>query len=219
MMDEKETEVIAKAGIAYLISQQMNLEASLLSRSRLSLEMTNWDLAFAISGEGEVTFCDYSAVLLVPPDRLQADRKALTANRSKNIAAAIREAIQGLFTGSQTVVQSVEVAVRMDMAISPTPSETDGTSILGNLGDFDHSEDYREIHWRDRDYPLGPLQAEVVAILHQAFRTSTRGLSWQAISSRITVGPSRMSDIFKKSDYRSELIVFQKQGKIYRLNI
>ncbi len=88
-MDEKETEVIAKSAVAYLISQHKNLEASLLSRSSLSLEMTNWDLAFPFSGEGEVTICDYSAVLLVPPDRLHADRNALTVNRSKNIAAAI----------------------------------------------------------------------------------------------------------------------------------
>ena len=161
-MDGKETEVIAKSAVAYLISQQKNLEASLLSRSSLSLEMTSWDLAFTISGEGEITICDYSAVLLVPPDRLHADRNALTANRSKNIAAGIKEAIQGLFAGSQTVVRNVEVAVGMDMAISPTPSETGGSSIVG----FDHSQDYREIHWRDRDYHLAPLQAKVVGILH-----------------------------------------------------
>ena len=218
-MDEKETEVIAESAIAYLISQQMNLEASLISRSRLSLEMTTWDLALAISGEGEVTICDYSAVLLVPPDRLHADRNALTVNRSKNIADAIREAIQGLFAGSQTFVKNVVVAVGMDMAISPTPSETVGHSIDGHLGEFDHSQDYREIHWRDRDYHLAPLQAEVVGILHQVSRTATPGLSWQAISSRITANASRMSDVFKKSDDRTELIVYQKQGRVYRLNI
>ena len=41
MMDGHETEVIAKSAVAYLISQQKNLEASLLSRSSLSLEMTS----------------------------------------------------------------------------------------------------------------------------------------------------------------------------------
>ena len=122
MMDEKEIEVIAKSAIAYLVGQQMNLEASLLSRSSLSLEMTNWDLAFPISGEGEVTVCEYSGVLLVPPDRLQTDRKSLTVYRSRNICTAVREAIQGLFTGSQTYGPKVAVAAGMDMAISPTPS-------------------------------------------------------------------------------------------------
>lgn len=218
-MDEKETEVVAESAIAYLISRRMNLESSLLSRSRLSLELTNWDLARAISGEGEITICDYSAVLLVPPDRLHADRNTLTANRSKNIAAGIREAIQGLFTGSQNVVRNVDVALGMDMAISPTLSETVGHSIVGHLGDFEHSQDYREIHWRDREYHLAPLQAEVIGILHQVSRTATSGLSWQAISARITGNASRMSDVFKKSDYRAELIVYQKQGRVYHLNI
>ena len=217
-MDEKEIEVIAKSAIAYLVGQQMNLEASLLSRSSLSLEMTNWDLAFPISGEGEVTVCEYSGVLLVPPDRLQTDRKSLTVDRSRNIGTAVREAIQGLFTGSQTYVHKVAVAVGMDMAISPTPSETAEPSITGRLDGFHHSEDYRDIRLQSQEYRLSPQQAEIVSILHQVSRTGTRGLSWQAISNRLTGRAGRMSDIFKSSDPRKELIVYDRQGMIYRLN-
>ena len=90
--------------------------------------------------------------------------------------------------------------------------------MIGHVGDFEHSPDYRDIHWRDRDYHLTPLQAEVVGILHQVSRTNTRGLSWEAISQRLSGGASRMSDIFKSSDPRKDLIVYDRQGMIYRLN-
>lgn len=75
------------------------------------------------------------------------------------------------------------------------------------------------IYWRDSDLHLSPLQAEVVGILHQVSKTATSGLSWQAISARLTGNAARMSDIFKRSDPRSDLVLYQQRGRVYRLNI
>lgn len=84
---------------------------------------------------------------------------------------------------------------------------------------FRHSDDYRDALLRGRAYALAPLQAEVVSSLHQAFRMGSRGLSWRAISARLSGNASRMSGIFKNSDPRSDLVVYEKRGRVYRLNI
>jgi hypothetical protein len=59
----------------------------------------------------------------------------------------------------------------------------------------------------------------VVSILHQATRTGTPGLGWQAISLRLSGNASSMRDIFKRSDPRSDLVDYQRQGRLYRLNL
>ena len=131
--DTEDTEAIAKAAIEYLIAQEKPFEASLLLRSKLSLEMVAWDIGFSISGEGEVTFEEYAAVLLVPPDRLDFYRRGLTEERSSSITAAIQEAIQGSLTGSSTYVKSLNIDVRMSVS-DPFPEwrETYDNSLRGD---------------------------------------------------------------------------------------
>jgi hypothetical protein len=113
VMNEQETEAIAKAAIEYLISEGKEFEASLLLRSELSLNPTNWDLGFRLDGgEGEVQIADYAADLLVPPDILSFYRNGLTEERSGTIAGAIKEALQGCM-GSDTFIRSIHVSAQM----------------------------------------------------------------------------------------------------------
>jgi hypothetical protein len=84
---------------------------------------------------------------------------------------------------------------------------------------FLHGDDYRTVRWRGQEFHLAPLQAEVASMLHQAFRTGTPGLTWEAISRRLSGNASRMSDIFKKSDPRSQLVIYGPHGRAYRLDL
>ena len=84
---------------------------------------------------------------------------------------------------------------------------------------LEHSDDYRTVRWQGHTYSLSPLQAEVVSILHQVFRTGAHGLSWEAIGQRLSRDAGHMSDIFKRSDPRKALIIFEKRGRVYRLNL
>lgn len=84
---------------------------------------------------------------------------------------------------------------------------------------FRHSDDYRTVWWRGKEFHLAPLQAEVARILHQVFRTGTPGLTWEAISPRLSGNASRMSDIFKRSDPRSQLVIYEQRGRVYRLDL
>ncbi len=85
--------------------------------------------------------------------------------------------------------------------------------------DFQYWDSYRTVRWRGQVLTLAPLQAEVVGMLHQAYRTGSPGLSWEAISRRLSGNATRMSDIFKRSDPRSQLVLYQQQGRAYRLTI
>jgi hypothetical protein len=90
---------------------------------------------------------------------------------------------------------------------------------LAPNGGFQHSENYRWIQCRGREFNLSPLQAEVVRILHRAQEAGAPGLTWHELSHRLSGNASCMSDIFKKSDPRSQLITYIKRGRLYRLNV
>jgi len=85
--------------------------------------------------------------------------------------------------------------------------------------DFQSWDSYRTVRWREQVLTLAPLQAEVVGMLHQADRTGSPGLSWEAISQRLSGNATRMSNIFKRSAPRSQLVLYQQSGRTYRLNI
>jgi hypothetical protein len=85
--------------------------------------------------------------------------------------------------------------------------------------EFQHWDDYRSVRGRGPVLHLAPLQAQVVSILHQAALAGTPGLGWQSIRMRLSGNASSMRDIFKKSDPRSALVVYDSQSRLYRLNL
>ena len=113
MLESADTEAIAKAAIEYLVSLDKKFEASLLLRAQLELQEISWDIAFPLSGEGEITLVDYMAILMVPPNRLDFYRKGLNEERSKAISNAIQEAVQSTLTGSSTHIKSLGIDIRM----------------------------------------------------------------------------------------------------------
>lgn len=136
MNEQQETEAIAKAAIEYLISDGKEFEASLLLRSKLSLNIASWDLGFPLDGsEGEVTIEDYAALLLVPPDILTFYRNGLTKERSDRIANAIKEALQSCAIGSRTFIRSLHLSAQMAVG-DPFP-EWHETYISNLRGDND----------------------------------------------------------------------------------
>ena len=105
---------------------------------------------------------------------------------------------------------------------SPIPGSRASAEPSGNEVvdlEFQHWNGYRQVRWRGQIIALAPLQAEVVQALHSALNGGTPGLSWEAISSRISGNAGSMSDIFKNKDPRKRLVDYQRRGRIYRLNI
>jgi hypothetical protein len=93
---------------------------------------------------------------------------------------------------------------------------------------FEPSNDYHTIVLRGKALPhLTDLQADVARILHQAHLQGQRDVKYAVISCEIAdlhadergfEPPSKMSQIFRKGDPRSELVISAKPG-YYRLNI
>ena len=100
---------------------------------------------------------------------------------------------------------------------SPTLAEPSGNEVLDL--EFQHWDGYRQVRWRGQMIALAPLQAEVVQALHSALNGGTPGLSWDAISSRISGNAGSMSDIFRNKDPRKQLVEYERRGRTYRLNI
>ena len=88
-----------------------------------------------------------------------------------------------------------------------------------NRSEFVHSEDYRWVKWRGQEFNLGPMQAEVVRVLHRAYRSNRSGLTWDAIQPQLSGNANRMSEIFRKADLRTQLVLRETPGSIYRLNL
>ena len=94
--------------------------------------------------------------------------------------------------------------------------------------EFLPSNDYHTIVLRGKQFPhLTPLQADVARILHQAHLRGQQDVKYAVISCEIADShpdergygpPSKMSQIFRKGDPRSELVISAKPG-YYRLNI
>ncbi len=88
---------------------------------------------------------------------------------------------------------------------------------IGEEGTFRASSDYREVRCNGHDFKLGPIQAEVVRILHEALRA---GQPWQNGKAVLTAAGSkslRMADVFKSKKNWRLLILSDGKGS-YRLN-
>ncbi|MCO6361590.1 hypothetical protein [Paracoccus sp. 08] len=87
---------------------------------------------------------------------------------------------------------------------------------VGRNGGFHASADYQIVRCNGREFRLGPIQAQVVRILHAA---ASRGEPWQSGKVVLAAAGSRslkMSDIFKSKQNWSLLIESNGRGA-YRL--
>ena len=106
-----------------------------------------------------------------------------------------------------------------DLFTLPDAANLERLSIsAANDVDFLPGADYRSVKWRGRVYVLTPRQAEVVGILHQAYRTGRPALSRDVITERMRAPVGRFRDIFKGSPLWRTLVVSSRQG-VYRLDI
>lgn len=87
---------------------------------------------------------------------------------------------------------------------------------------FTHSEDYRSVTLRSKNYALTSKQASAIKVLHEAFLEGHPDITENHILEKIKSGSYKLRDIFKSKDDRktkSDLIVQGKRKGLLRLNI
>lgn len=85
---------------------------------------------------------------------------------------------------------------------------------------FKHNKDFTEVSLSGKTYTLGPIQAEVVARLHQSMLDGGMWRSGKQVLAEAGSQSHRMQDVFKSQKNPSwrDLIVSNKRG-LYRLNV
>ena len=78
------------------------------------------------------------------------------------------------------------------------------------------SPDYHNIRSQGREFRLGPIQAQVVRVLHDAARAGNPWLSGKAILSAAGSRSMKMSDVFKSQEHWRDLIASNQRG-LYKL--
>ena len=81
---------------------------------------------------------------------------------------------------------------------------------------FRASTDYHSVRSQGRDFRLGPIQAQVVRVLHDAARIGSPWLSGKAILSAAGSRSLKMSDVFKSQPHWRDLILSNQRG-LYKL--
>lgn len=89
----------------------------------------------------------------------------------------------------------------------------------GEHEDFRHSEDFRSVFLRGREYTLTTQQAQIVEMLYDAHKNKTPDLSDDYILDRLGSPGSRFRDSFRNSDAWGTLVVSGKRRGTYRLNL
>lgn len=85
---------------------------------------------------------------------------------------------------------------------------------------FSHSDDYRSVRWRGRPYALTLQQAQVVEILHQAWKAGHPDVSQLEIMDRVGNPHGRLRGTFRGSGLFGNgfLVTIRRRG-LYRLDI
>jgi Queuosine biosynthesis protein QueC len=127
----------------------------------------------------------------------------------------VKTAAKDLVLSNLPATCLISLSVQSSVPIAPVPAAN------APLSNFQYSEDYRSVQWNGQTFTFTSQQAEVIGMLHHAFKAGTRDLSWEQIQTRlngIERYPARMSDIFKSSPAWRTLIITVRRG-IYRLAI
>lgn len=83
--------------------------------------------------------------------------------------------------------------------------------------DFFASSDYQEVHCNGHMFRLGPIQAEVVRLLHEAALAGEPWCNGKALLTAVGSKSLKMSDVLKSQPHWRALIVSDRRGN-YRLN-
>jgi hypothetical protein len=78
------------------------------------------------------------------------------------------------------------------------------------------TNDYQRVSYNGLELHFGPVQAAIVAILHQAFLDDSPWCSGKAILERAGSVSPRMADVFKSQPHWRKLIISDRRG-LYRL--
>jgi hypothetical protein len=81
---------------------------------------------------------------------------------------------------------------------------------------FSQTNDYQQVSCNGLEFHFGPLQAAIVAILHQAFLDGGPWRSGKAILEQAGSASPRMADVFKSQPHWRKLIQSNRRG-LYRL--
>jgi len=77
---------------------------------------------------------------------------------------------------------------------------------------FHASPDYHHVRCQGRDFRLGPIQAQVVRVLHDAARAGNPWLSGKTILAAAGSRSLKMSDVFKSQKHWRDLIASNQRG-------
>ena len=92
-----------------------------------------------------------------------------------------------------------------------------GKGMCSNRNGFSASPDYQNVCCNGSHFHLGPIQAQVVRVLHEAARDGDHWGIGKGILAAAGSKSLRMSDVFKSQKYWRELILSNGRGK-YRIN-
>lgn len=91
-----------------------------------------------------------------------------------------------------------------------------GSRVEAVVASFTASADYMNVHSLGRDYRLGPIQAQVVRVLHVAALAGNPWISGKTILSSAGSKSLKMSDVFKSQAHWRDLVQSNQRG-LYRL--
>jgi hypothetical protein len=142
-----------------------------------------------------------------------ASREFLVFLPSLTLPPPEQRRLESLRIWVQTLRSDDPFALRRLAATTPVP-EAAGQANAG----FEHSDDYRWVKLRGREFTLTPLQAEIVRILDEARVREAPDVGWKTICTQLHEGyPRHMSDSFRNVAGWQDLIASRRRDT-YRLN-
>src|SRR5262249_19053977 len=76
--------------------------------------------------------------------------------------------------------------------------------------EFTHSPDCRCVTLRGRPYTMGPKQARVVQLLHEAWKQGTPDLSGSHLMESVECGSGKLSELFQQRDFSGAFSGFRE---------
>lgn len=115
-------------------------------------------------------------------------------------------------------VQLDHLVVRRDERDRLEAAHDNASEIVGDNIHFQHTPDYRTVRLGATELSLGPVQAEIVRLLHKAALTDQPWCNGKTLLSDAGAASLRMSDVFKSQTNWRDLIQSDGRGR-YRLRL
>ncbi|WP_424931925.1 hypothetical protein [Amaricoccus macauensis] len=110
------------------------------------------------------------------------------------------------------------LVVRRDERDRLEAAHDNACQIVGDSIRFQHAPDYRTVRLGATELSLGPVQADVVRLLHKAALTDQPWCDGKTLLSKAGAASFRMSDVFKSQARWRDLIQSDGRGR-YRLRL